>query len=395
MINFEFYSPTRFFFGRDQHKNVGNILKEYSAKKVMVLHYGEAYEEKLMEEIFEEIKKVGIDYVDFSGIKANPTYERAREGTEIVKRENVDFLLAVGGGSVIDTAKFIGVDALFDGDLWEYAYMNGQIAKETLPVGTILTIAATGSESSASSVITRGNLKKNMGGDLIRPTFSILNPELTYTLPPYQTASGIVDMIAHLHERYFTRADHNDLTDYLSEAVFKTIIKNAPVVMKDPQNYEARAALMWSGTIAHNETCGVGRIPDLAVHLIQHPISAFFNSAHGAGCGVITLGWMKYVYKTDMPRFVRYFTRVWGVENDEFDPESVILQGIKKQEAFYRSIGMPVTLEEVGMHEEDIDRIAETVDVFPHGKTGNFVMLDREDVKNIYRLCLKKNVETD
>lgn len=393
MVNFEFYSPTRFFFGKDQHKNVGKILKEYHAKKVMVLHYGAPYEEALIQEIFQALEAEGIQYIDFTGIKPNPTWERANEGTQIVRENKVDFLLAVGGGSVIDTAKYIGADALFEGDLWEYAYMNGNIVKDTLPVGTILTIAATGSESSASSIITRDNLKKNMGGDIIRPVFSILNPELTYTLPPYQTASGIVDMIAHLHERYFTCAEHNDLTDRLSEAVFRTVIKYGPVVMKNPCDYEARAALMWSGTIAHNETCGVGRIPDLAVHFIQHPISGFFNSAHGAGCGVITLGWMKYVYKHDIPRFVRYFTRVWDVENDEFDPEGVILKGIEKQTQFYKMLGMPVTLEEVGMHEEDIDRVTETVDVLPHGKTGNFVQLDREDIKNIYRLCLAKNVK--
>lgn len=391
MENFEFYSPTRFFFGKGQHKNVGRILKEYGAKKVLVLHYGEPYEDNLIGEVTAALDAEGIGHVDFAGIKANPTYERAAEGTAIVKKEGIDFLLAVGGGSVIDTAKFIGVDALFEGDLWEYCYMQGKIADKTLPVGTILTIAATGSESSASSVITRGNAKKNMGGDLIRPTFSILNPELTYTLPAYQTASGIVDMMAHLHERYFTNAPNNDLTDNLSEAVYRTIIKYAPVVMAEPSNYEARAALMWAGTIAHNETCGVGRIPDLAVHLIQHPISAFFNTAHGAGCGVVTLGWMKYVYKHDMARFVRYFTRVWDMDNDEFDPEGVILRGIARQKAFYESIGMPTTLEGVGMHEEDIDRLTETVDVFPHGKTGNFVMLNREDIKNIYRLCLERN----
>lgn len=391
MVNFEFYSPTRFFFGKEQHKNVGKILKEYGAKKILLLYYGQPYEETLIGEITAALDEAGIAYVKFSGIKANPTYERAVEGTRIVKEEGIDFLLAVGGGSVIDTAKFIGVDALVEGDLWDYCYLRGNIADKTLPVGTILTIAATGSESSASSIITRDNLKKNMGGDLIRPTFSILNPELTYTLPPYQTASGIVDMIAHLHERYFTNAPENTLTDELSEGVFRTIIKYAPIVMKDPKNYEARAALMWSGTIAHNETCGVGRIPDLAVHLIQHPISAFFNSAHGAGCGVITLGWMKYVYKHDMARFVRYFTRVWGVDNDEFHPENVILAGIEKQKKFYESLGMPTTLEGVGMHEEDIDKLTATVDTFPHGKTGNFVMLDREDIKNIYRLCLEKN----
>lgn len=392
MINFEFYSPTRFFFGKDQHKNVGSILKEYGAKKILLLYYGQPYEEKLIGEITDALDASGIGYVKFSGIQANPTYDRAKEGTEIVKKENIDFLLAVGGGSVIDTAKFIGVDALFEGDLWEYCYMQGNIADKTLPVGTILTIAATGSESSASSVITRNNAKKNMGGDLIRPTFSILNPELTFTLPPFQTASGIADMIAHLHERYFTNAPDNLLTDELSEAVFRTIIQHALVVMNDPTNYESRAALMWSGTIAHNETCGIGRIPDLAVHLIQHPISAFFNTAHGAGCGVITLGWMKYVYKHDIPRFVRYFTRVWGIENDEFNPEKVVLAGIEKQKQFYLSLGLPVTLEGVGMHEEDIDKITETVDVFPHGKTGNFVPLDREDIKNIYRLCLEKNM---
>ena len=393
MLNFQFYSPTRFIFGKEEENNVGKYIKEYQAKKVMILHYGSGleFEDALIRRIRTSLESEGLEYVDFSGIQANPLYEKAIEGTEIVKKEKVDFLLAVGGGSVIDTAKFIGVDALYDGDLWDYCYMKGNPAKESMPVAAVLTIAATGSEGSASSIITRGVLKKNMGGDVIRPVFSIMNPELTYTLPPFQTASGIVDMMAHVHERYFTPAPDNELTDYLSEAVMKTIINNAPIVMREPDNYEARAALMWAGTLAHNDSCGVGRLVDLAVHFIQSPISGHYNSAHGAGCGVITLGWMKYVYRTDMARFVRYFTRIWNIENDEFHPEKVILEGIEKQKQFYIALGMPTTLEEIGGCEEDIPMLAADADVMPHGKTGNFVRLDRHDVENILRLCLKKN----
>ncbi len=391
MINFQFYCPTHFYFGRGEHKNVGHYLKERGAKKVLLIRYGLPHEETLFNDISKAITDAGLTFIDFAGIKANPDYYRAKEGTEIAKKEGVDFILAIGGGSVIDTAKFIGVDALFEGDLWDYCYIKGKIADNTLPVGVVLTLAGTGSESSDSSVITRDGFKKNMGGDLIRPVFSILNPELTFTVPPYQTASGIVDMIAHVHERYWTNVPDNAITDNLCESIIRTIIKYAPIVMQEPDNYEARAALMWCGTIAHNNTCGVGRIPDLAVHLIQHPISGNFGTAHGAGCGVITLGWMKYVYRHDMARFVRYFTRIWNVENDEFDPEGTIKRGIETQKKFYESIGMPTTLEGVGMHEKDIDKLASEVDVFPNGKTGNFVPLDKEDVKRIYRLCLAKN----
>ena len=390
MENFSFYTPTRYIFGRGEEKNVGAYLKEYGAHKVLLLHYGSdmPHEVKLIDSIITSLDAADIGYVDFTGIQANPTYERAVEGTAIVRREGIDFLLAVGGGSVIDTAKFIGVDALFDGDLWEYCYMQGNLAPKSLPVATVLTIAATGSEGSDSSIITRNHLKKNMGGDIIRPVFSIMDPELTMTLPRYQTASGIVDMIAHVHERYVSNSPDNDLTDYLCEAIFKAILQNAPRVMKQPDDYEARAALMWAGTLAHNGICGCGRTMDLAVHFIQHPISAHFGSAHGAGCGVITLGWIKYVYKHDMARFVRYFTRVWNVENDELHPERVILEGIEKQKNFYLSLGMPTTLGEIGASEADIPMLAQECDVFPHGKTGNFVQLDRKDVENIYRLCL-------
>ena len=389
MQDFQYYTPTKVFFGKHAEAQVGAVLRARGCQKVL-LHYGggSVKASGLLDRIIASLQEAGIRYVELGGVAPNPKLEEVRHGVQVCREQEADFILAIGGGSVIDTAKFIGVDALFDGDLWEYCYMQGNLAPKSLPVATVLTIAATGSEGSDSSIITRNHLKKNMGGDIIRPVFSIMDPELTMTLPRYQTASGIVDMIAHVHERYFSNSPDNDLTDYLCEAIFKAILQNAPRVMKQPDDYEARAALMWAGTLAHNGICGCGRTMDLAVHFIQHPISAHFGSAHGAGCGVITLGWIKYVYKHDMARFVRYFTRVWNVENDELHPERVILEGIEKQKNFYLSLGMPTTLGEIGASEADIPMLAQECDVFPHGKTGNFVQLDRKDVENIYRLCL-------
>lgn len=390
MENFEFYTPTRFIFGKGEENNVGQYIKQYGASKVMALHYGTglAFEDELMDRVFASLKEAGISYVDFADIKANPTYERAMEAAEIVKKEEVDFLLAVGGGSVIDTAKFVGIEIAEGGDAWNKFFKGGQIATKTLPVGTILTIAATGSEGSNSCVITKGNEKKNYDIDTIRPKFSILNPELTYTVPKYQTASGAVDMFCHVHERYFSPDADFGLTDELCESIFRTVIKNTPIVMEDPANYEARAQLMWAGTIAHNNTCGVGRIQDWVVHIMQAPVGGFYDTAHGAGCGVLTLGWMKYVYKNNIPRFVRYFTEVWGIEHNPDDPEAVILAGIAKQEEFYKSLGMPTKGQEVGIKEEDIQKLAETILPDPEVKIGGLMALNQQDLINIFKLCM-------
>ncbi len=393
MINFQFYSPTRFIFGSDEENHVGKYIKEYDADKIMVMHYGTGmdFENVLMERVYKSLKEAGVDYIDFSNIKANPLYEDAVSAYEIAAKEKVQMILAVGGGSVIDTAKFVAITMANGGDVentWKRFYVGEEFVMNMMPVATILTISATGSEGSASTVIKRGKDKYAVfGGDAVRPTFSIMDPKLTYTVPAYQTASGVTDMFCHLHERYFTPVEDTYLTDNLSEAVMRTVIKYAPIAVKDPSNYNARAQLMWAGTIAHNETCGVGRVPDLGVHLIQNPISGFYNSAHGAGCGVVTLAWMRYVYKEFLPRFVRYFTIVWDVENDPMHPEEVVLEGIKRQEAFYQSIGMPVKGQDVGVREEDLEALADSA-LCGAPTLGNMRPLNKEEIVQILRMTL-------
>ncbi len=394
MINFEFYSPTRFIFGEDEENKVGQYIREYHAQKVMVFHYGtqEPHETELMRRVYNSLTQANLPYVDFCGIKPNPLFEDAVKAYRTAEAEGADFMLAVGGGSVIDTAKFVAIVLKNGGDVeecWEKFYIGSALVEEMAPVGTILTISGTGSEGSNSSVIKRGTDKYFIfGGDVVRPTFSIMDPKLTFTVPAYQSASGITDMFCHLHERYFTPVEDNYLTDCMSEALMRTIIKYAPVVIADPANYNARAQIMWTGTIAHNETCGVGRIPDLGVHMMQNPISGFYNSAHGAGCGVLTLAWMRYVYQDHLPRFVRYFTQVWDVENDPFAPEAVVLEGIRRQETFYRAIGMPVNGADVGIQEEDIPALAAAA-LCGGESIGNMHPLYREDIEKILKLTLQ------
>lgn len=389
MNNFQFYSPTRFIFGRGEENNVGQYVLQHGGKKVLVLHYGTGmdFENTLMDRVFASLRQAGVEWVDFTGIKPNPTAQRAEEGAEIVRREGIDFLLPVGGGSVIDTAKYIAVAALYQGDVWEDFYLKKTPVPAALPVGAINTLPGTGSEGSMSSVVTKGVLKRSLNDDKIRPVFALMNPELSFTLPPFQTASGAVDIMAHVHERYFTRGEDNYLTDNLGEAVFRTVIKYLPIALKEPDNYNARAQLLWASVLAHNDSCGVGRVVDGVVHGIQSEIGGMYDSAHGAVVACITPAWMKYVYKEDPRRFVRYFNQVWGLEADPYDPESMILAGIQRQKDFYRSVGIPVHYSELGVKKEDIPTLASTVRRGPDGLAGNFKKLSTEDIINIYALC--------
>ena len=393
MENFEHYLPTKFYFGKDSEKNIGAYVKAAGGTKVMIVSYGGVYpsEIALLETVRKSLKEQGIGYLEVGGVEPNPKLQLCLDAAETVKKENIDLILAVVGGSVIDTAKCIAVSAVYEGDVWEDLYVNWGENPQPLPVGVILTIAATGSESSAGSVITdeKTKLKRFIYDDKNRPTFAVMNPELTYSVPPYPTACGIADIIVHAHERYFTERHDNYLTDMLNESVIKTVIRYGPIVMKDPENYEARAHLMWAGRLAHNNEFGVGRVLDNAVHSIQGEIGGLYDSAHGAGVGLLTIGWMKYVYKKDIPRFVRYFTNVWGVENDTFDPERTILAGIQKVENFMNEIGIPKYLEDLGYQEKDLDLIVERIPRDIGDLCGNFSKLNDEDIKAVIRLCSK------
>ncbi|MBP3664517.1 MAG: iron-containing alcohol dehydrogenase [Tyzzerella sp.] len=338
----------------------------------------------------DSLKSSDIDFVELGGVKPNPRSGLVYEGIELCKKENVDFILAVGGGSTIDSAKGIAIGALYDGDFWDF--YSGKEVERALPVATVLTIAAAGSEGSPGSVITKeeGMLKRSAGGDVLRPVFSILNPALTQTLPAYQTACGVTDIMAHLLERYFTNTKDVEVTDRLIEGLLLTMVHEAPKVIENPNDYEARANIMWAGMLAHNDCCGVGRDQDWASHDIEHELSALYDCAHGAGLAVVFPAWMEYNMNHDVMRFVQLAIRVWGCEMDYEKPENTAKAGIKAFRNFLRSIGMPQTMAELGGKEEDIPYLAHTASYGNgnDGTLGGFVVLKEKDIENIYRLTL-------
>ena len=317
MLNFNFYSPTYFAFGKEREKETGKLVKRFGGTKVLI-HYGggSVVKSGLLDRIKKSLQDSDLSFIELGGAVPNPRSGLVYTGIELCKAQNIDFVLAVGGGSAIDSAKAIAVGALYDGDFWDF--FTGKTIEKALPIATVLTLTAAGSEGSASMVITHENgmLKRGGYSDLIRPVFSIMNPELTYTLPPYQTAAGVADMMAHVMERYFTNTKNVELTDRLGEAVMLTIINEAPKVLKNPKDYEARANLMWAGTLAHNDVCGSGREEDWASHKIEHELSGLYDVTHGAGLAVIFPAWMKYVMKQDIARFAQFAVRVWGCEMD-------------------------------------------------------------------------------
>ena len=391
MENFTFYSPTFFSFGKDTENQVGEYVKQFGGSKVLV-HYGGSSAKKsgLLDRVEASLKKEGIPYVMLGGVKPNPRSGLVYEGIELCKKEGVDFVLAVGGGSVIDSSKAIAAGVVYDGDFWDF--YSGKWIEEALPVGTILTIAAAGSEGSPDSVITKeeGMFKRGASGNAIRPKFSILNPALTETLPPHQTAAGATDIMAHLYERYLTNTKDVEVTDRLIEGLLLTMRHEAPRVIADPHNYEARANIMWAGMVAHNHICGVGRSQDWNSHVIEHELSALYDCAHGAGLAVTMPAVFKYVMNHDVNRFAKVATRVWGCEMDFDHPEVTALEGINAFQNFLISLGMPKNFEELGAKEEDIPKLAE-ICCRGDGRDGTisgFVTLTEEDVQNIYRMML-------
>ena len=324
------------------------------------------------------------------GVKPNPRSGLVYEGIEICRKEGIDFVLAVGGGSVIDSSKAIAAGTIYDGDFWDF-YCGKRIT-EALPVGTILTIAAAGSEGSSDSVITLedGMLKRGASGDAIRPKFSILNPALTQTLPPYQTAAGITDIMAHLYERYLTNTKEVEVTDRLIEALLLTMVHEGPRVIADPNNYEARANTMWAGMMAHNNSCGVGRSQDWNSHNIEHELSATYDCAHGAGLAVTMPAVFTYVMDHDVMRFAQAAVRVWGYQMDFANPEVTVKAGIEAFRSFLISIGMPKNFEELGAKEEDMPRMVHVLcrGGGRGGSISGFVTLDEEDCEKIYRMMV-------
>ena len=391
MNNFTFFSPTYFVFGKDEENNAGKYVKRFGGSKVLI-HYGggSVVRSGLLERVKNSLQEQGIASVELGGVKPNPRSGLVYEGIELCRKENVDFVLAVGGGSTIDSAKAIAAGTVSEGDFWDF-YMGKPVTK-ALPVGTILTIAAAGSEGSPDSVITKeeGMLKRGASGEAYRPVFSILNPALTQTLPAYQTACGITDIMAHLFERYFTNTRDVEVTDRVIEGLLMTMIHEAPKVIADPNDYQARANIMWAGMIAHNNCCGVGRDQDWASHALEHELSALYDCAHGAGLAVVFPAWMEYTMHHDVMRFAQVASRVWGCPMDFQNPEVTAKAGILAFRNFLKSIGMPQSITEFGGKEEDVSYLAHTA-AYGNGnggRLGSFVSLSEEDMANIYQRML-------
>ncbi|MGN8630027.1 iron-containing alcohol dehydrogenase [Blautia sp. HCP3S3_G3] len=393
MRDFEYYTPTRVIFGKDTHLQVGTLLKEQKCRKVLI-HFGgnSAVRSGLLKQVETSLKEAGIDYVTLGGVVPNPRLSKVREGMELCLRENVDFILAVGGGSVIDSAKGIayGVANPWT-DVWNF-YLKTETPTACLPIGVILTIAATGSEMSNSSVITNedGWLKRgSVKTDLCRPKFAILNPRLTYTLPQYQTESGCVDILMHTMERYFVNSETMEITDSISESLMQTVIYNARILMKEPGNYNARAEVMWAGSLSHNGLtgCGTGG-GDWACHQLEHELGGMFDVAHGAGLAALWGSWARYVYQENPERFAQFATNVFDIPCG-IDFEKTALAGIVAMEGFFRSIQMPTNLRELGLNvtNEQIHELAFKCSFEDTRTIGTFRQLNRKDMEKIYLMA--------
>jgi len=387
--NFEYCNKTKIIFGKGTEERVGSEAAQY-AKRVLLHHSGgSTVRSGLIDRVKDSLKKAGVECVELTGVLPNPRLSLVRKGIEIAKKEKLELILAVGGGSAIDSAKAIAAGAVNDCDVWDF-FERKKTADKALPVGTVVTIPAAGSESSISCVITNeeGPWKRGMNFQCIRPAFSIMNPELTYTLPPYQTACGITDMLAHIMERYFTKEPNVELTDELCEGAMRTIIRNARKIFSGGEkNYDARAEIMWAGALAHNGLLDTGRIGDWASHALDHELSALFDLAHGAGLAIIFPAWLRYNIKENTPRLARFAAKVWGVDGAFYDYEQAALEGVIRMENFFSSIGMPVRFADAKLDPARIPEMAKRVVHF--GPVGNYRKLEEKDAEAIYRLAAK------
>ncbi|MBQ1627041.1 MAG: iron-containing alcohol dehydrogenase [Prevotella sp.] len=392
MKDFIYYAPTEVVFGEDSEKQVVSLVKKYGGKRVLV-HYGgqSAKKSGLLDNIFGLLNEGGIEFFELGGVVPNPRLSKVREGIALCREQKIDFILAVGGGSVIDSAKAIAYGVPYNGDVWDF-YLGKATAETCLPVATVLTIPAAGSEMSESSVITNedGDVKLGYSNNISRPKFAIMNPVRTYTLPPYQTAAGVTDMIMHTMERYFTHDDDMTLTDSVAEALMRTLKDSVMEVLKNPTDYRHRAQIMWGGSIAHNGLTGCGLSDDWATHQLEHELSGMFDATHGAGLAAIWPSWARYVYKENVSRFVRFAVNVMGVENDFTNPEATALKGIEAMEEFYHAIGMPINIHELIGREVTDKEILEMVRKCSRNYTttqGRFKVLQVEDMEAIYRMA--------
>ncbi|MFV0440300.1 MAG: iron-containing alcohol dehydrogenase [Lachnospirales bacterium] len=390
MENFIYNNRTEIIFGKDTQKEVGMHLQKRGSKKVL-LHYGGGSIKRngVYDDVIKSLNEHNIEYVELGGVEPNPDIDLAREGSRLVKEHGLDFVLAVGGGSVIDSAKAISMGSKYDGDVWDF-YVNKAVPTEFLPVATILTIPATGSESSTSTVLSNRELsmKRGLNHIEIRPIFSILNPETCYTLPVNQIAYGVTDIIAHIFERYFTNVNYTKITDVMAEGWMKVLINEVDILLKDKTDYDAWAEVMWGGTLAHNRLLDCGRIGCWGSHRIEHEISAIYPEvAHGAGLAVVFPAWMKYVYKSNIDIFVQFAVNVFGVDVNMRNQEAIALEGIARLEKFYEGMGLSTNLKDLGVKESDFEIMAEKAVMF--GDIGEFVKLSKNDIVEIFKIAYK------
>ena len=391
MFDFKYFTPTKVLFGKNTEDKVADLIQEFGGKKVLI-HYGggSVIRSGLMQRVTDKLDAAGITYVKLGGAVPNPRLSLVYEGIELIKKEGIDFILAVGGGSAIDSAKAIGYGVMNEGDVWDL-YDYKKQAKACLPLGVILTLAATGSEMSDSSVITKeeGLVKRGYSSDFCRPRFAILNPELTMTLPDYQTACGCTDIMMHTMERYFTNGGNMEITDSMAEALLRTVKENAKILVRDPKNYDARAEVMWAGSLSHNGLTGCGNDGgDWMTHKLEHELGGLYDVAHGAGLAAIWGSWARYVYKNCLPRFKRYAINVMGVPANAGSDEEIALKGIEAMEDFYREIKMPTNLRELGVNatDDDLKLMAHKCAVGVNGGKGSARFLKEEDMLEIYKM---------
>ena len=392
MKDFNYYAPTEVVFGEQSEEQVAQLVKKYGGTKVLV-HYGgkSAMKSGLLDKVCTLLREGGVEYITLGGVVPNPRLSLAQQGIELCRKEGVDFLLAVGGGSVIDSAKCIGYGVPYEGNVWDF-YLGKATPTEMLPVACVLTIPAAGSEMSESSVITNedGDVKLGYSNNLSRPKFAIMNPRRTFTLPPYQTAAGVTDMMMHTMERYFTKDDDMDFTTDVAEAMLRSIKNAVFAVLKNPEDYRYRAQIMWGGSLMHNGLTGCGITDDWATHQLEHELSAMFDATHGAGLAAIWPSWARYVMHENLSRFVRFAVNVMDVPNDFTDPEGTALKGIEAMERFYHAIGMPINIKELigrDITDEEIKEMTRKCSRDYQHTSGQLKVLHADDMEAIYRMA--------
>lgn len=389
MQDFTYYAPTKVFFGRDKHKDIGKIVKSYGFDNIM-LQYGKESIKKsgLYDEVMLSLSENGIKVVEMGGVEPNPKLSFVIEAVKVAKETGVQMILAVGGGSVLDSSKYTAAGALYYGDVWDFPTGKATLEK-SLPVGCILTLAAAGSEMSGSAVVTNmeENMKRGFGSEHNRCLFAIMNPELTCSVSKYQTACGVVDIMAHTMERYFVPVEPTDITDRIAESVLKATISAGATLMENPKDYDARANMMWASSLSHNDLTGCGRQNALCVHQLEHALSGEYDEiAHGAGLAVLFPAWAKYIYKNNIPRFAQFARRVWDCT--ETDDEAAALCGIEKMAEYFKSIGMPSRLSDFGLDESCIDRLCELCTFGRKRSVKSYIDMDYDVIKDIFKLCL-------